>query len=682
MFAYHGAPLRRAFFFTLVALTTLFALALLTSVYQKDGLSPLEISLLVLYAVLIAWISFSFWAATIGFIIQCLRRDRYAISHSAGNAPLGEDARTALVMPIHNEDPKRVFAGLQAMCEDLLSTGAHAAFDVYILSDTRDPDIWVEEEMRWQRLSQTLGGRLNVYYRNRTRNSGRKVGNLKDFCQRWGGHYRYFIVLDADSLMTGASLVKMVRIMENNPQVGLLQVPPTPIGKESLFARILQFASSVYGPIFTTGLNFWQLGEGNYWGHNAIIRMQAFTAHCGLPHLPGREPFGGEILSHDFVEAAMLRRAGWQVWLGYDIQGSYEELPPTLIDYARRDRRWCQGNLQHAKLVFARGWHPINRLHFIMGIMSYLASPLWLLFLVMTGADAYIRAQKEPVYFFDDSLFPIWPESYAVEMTTVLVVTLALLFLPKALALALLLSRPEQRRAHGGGLKATLSVFLETLTSALLAPVLMLFQTKFVLAILSRRNINWAAQQRDDHQTGLLDALAAHSGHTILGLFAAWLSYHYIPDFFWWFTPVLLGLLLSAPLSMLLSNQRLGRLAKTLGLFLITEEKQPPAVFERQQFHQANSVDFKPPGNCFLHVITEPPLNALHLSLLPPDTRVSTRQRHYLQGLVYQLLEDGADTLTAQEKRALLSHRETLHNLHLLSWSLPRLGDSFGRVPV
>jgi hypothetical protein len=191
----------------------------------------------------------------------------------------------------------------------------------------------------------------------------------------------------------------MVRLMENHPRVALIQTPPVPVNRESLFARILQFAGSLYGRMFTAGLNYWQLGESNYWGHNAIIRIQPFLDHCGLPKLPGREPFGGEILSHDFVEAALLRRAGWEVWLAYDLEGSYEEIPPTLIDYAKRDRRWCQGNLQHLRLAFRTGFNALSRLHFLMGVMSYAASPLWLLFLIATGVDAYLQTQQELVYF-------------------------------------------------------------------------------------------------------------------------------------------------------------------------------------------------------------------------------------------------------------------------------------------
>ncbi|BAP57938.1 glucosyl transferase [Thioploca ingrica] len=684
-FEYCGliSPWRRIVFFTLVGITTLFALALLTSVYQKEGLNPLEIGLLLLYAVLMLWICLSFWTATLGFIIQWRQSDRFAVHTTAGKAPLPQNGRTALIMPIYNEDPHRVFAGVRAICDDLIATGQHQHFDYYVLSNTLDPELWIEEELRWQQLRQELNETIHVYYRNRLNNSERKVGNIKDFCTRWGGHYRYAIVLDADSLISGTTLVDMVRIMENNPCVGLLQVPPVPIGKESLFARILQFSMNVYGPIFTAGLNFWQLAEGNSWGHNLIFRVRAFTEQCGLPRLPGSEPFGGEILSHDFVEAALLRRGGWEVWLAYDLGGSYEELPPTLIDYAKRDRRWCQGNLQHARLVLARGWHPINRLHLAMGIMSYLASPLWFLFLLLTGVDAYTRAQSEPAYFFGYTLFPVWPESYTVEMITVLLVTLAMLFLPKGLALLLLFRQPETVAYYGGAVKASLSMALETLTSLLIAPILMLFQTKFVMAILLRRSINWSNQRRADHQTGLLEALSTHGGQTLLGIVAVWYSYTYVNDFFWWFIPVALGIVLAVPISILLSSLKLGLQTRHHGLFLIPEEIQPPEVLTRLEYYlqQPDTLPLSPARSRFLQVIVEPSVYALHASLLP-EVSYNKRYQHYLQGLVYQLLEEGPNRLTAAEKRALLTDYSTLQTLHGLTWSLPGMSADFGRMPI
>ncbi len=674
-----GHTLRRVVFFTLVALTTLIALGLLVSVFQTDGFSPMELLLLLLYTILFAWICISFWTAFMGFWILLFGRDRWAISRQAPQTPPDPGAappRTAILMPIYNEDSERVFAGLRAIHQSLAATGQLDGFDFFILSDTRDPDVWVEEELRWQDMVRALDGQGRIFYRNRPENTSRKSGNLEDFCTRWGGHYRYMIVLDADSIMQGATLVEMVRLMELHPRVALIQTPPVPVNRESLFARILQFASSLYGRMFTAGLNYWQLGESNYWGHNAIIRIQPFLDHCGLPKLPGREPFGGEILSHDFVEAALLRRAGWEVWLAYDLEGSYEEIPPTLIDYAKRDRRWCQGNLQHLRLAFSKGLNALSRLHFSMGVMSYAASPLWLLFLIATGVEAYLQTQQELVYFFGENWQPVWPVSFAVEMTTVLLVTLTMLFLPKLLALLLLLKDARLRRAYGGLFNATLSVLLETIFSVLTAPVLMLFQTKFVLAILMRKAVGWPPQQRGDHQTGFAEAALAHGGQTLIGVVAGTLSYLYVPAFFWWFTPVLLGLGLAIPVSMLSSSMALGRRAKELGLFLTPEETEPPSVLRdlEDDLREGEAVLpalQKAAPSRFVQVLVDPYVNALHRSLLPEREPPGKRRRHYLEGLIHQLEEEGPNSLSPAQKRELIADPETLLRLHALHWSRP-----------
>ena len=673
-----GHTLRRAVFFLLVLLTTLIAMGLMVSVFQTNGLSTMELILLLLYAILFSWICISFWTAFMGFFVILTGHDRWAISRHPGTSPdpTAPLPRTAILMPIYNEDSERVFAGLRAIHQSLADTGQLAGFDFFVLSDTRDPDVWVEEELRWQDMVRALDGKGRIFYRNRPENTSRKSGNLEDFCTRWGRQYRYMIVLDADSIMKGETLVEMVRIMERQPRVALLQTPPTPINRESLFARILQFAGSLYGRMFTAGLNYWQLGESNYWGHNAIIRIQPFIEHCGLPKLPGREPFGGDILSHDFVEAALLRRAGWEVWLAYDLEGSYEEIPPTLIDYAKRDRRWCQGNLQHLRLALAHGFNALSRLHFAMGVMSYAASPLWLLFLIATGAEAYFQTQHEPVYFFGENWAPVWPVSFAVEMTTVLLVTLTMLFLPKGLALALLLKDSRLRRAYGGMLKATLSVVLETLFSVLTAPVLMLFQTKFVLAILMRRAVGWPPQQRGDHMTHFSEAAQTHGVQTLIGVIAGILSYQYVPAFFWWFIPVLLGLVLAIPVSMLSSSIALGRRARALGLFLTPEETEPPVVLRYLEENLEESEPVLPilrekPASRFVQALTDPYVNALHRSLLPPREPAGKRRRHYLEGLVHQLEEEGPDSLSAAQKRDLIADPDMLLRLHTLFWSRP-----------
>lgn len=661
--------LRRTAYLMLVILTSVGAMFLLHAAYISGGLTVLKLLLLILYAILILWIAASFWSATMGFWVLLTRLDYFASRRAAvanQSTALPPDGRTAILMPICSEDPDRVFAGIRAIARSLEKTGESGHFDFFILSDTREVDIWVREEYEWYRLCSETGGNGRFFYRNRKNNTARKSGNIADFVQRWGADYRYMIVLDADSTMGGDTLVKMVRLMEANPDTALIQAPPLPVNRETLFSRILQFASSAYGPLFTAGASFWQLGDSNFWGHNAIIRVAPFAAHCGLPQLPGREPYGGEILSHDFVEAALLRRAGWRAWLAYELAESYEELPPTLIDFAKRDRRWCQGNLQHIRLIAARGWHPISRLHFAMGVMSYLSSPLWLLFLLVTGLEAYIQSQDIPDYFFGNHLGPVWPDSFTVEMKVVLIFTLAMLFLPKLMALLLIAFNTAQRSAFGGILRATASALLESVFSILVAPILMLFQTKFVWAILLRRTIGWPSQERADHSTTFGDAVSMHGVHTLLGVAAGVVSYLYLPDYFWWFVPVLSGVLLSIPLSMLSSSVHLGQVARGLGLFVTPAERQRPEVLV--EFDKALAAS---PAHTYTieDALREPHVHALHLALLLPDEVLSRRQRHYIQGLMYKTMEEGLHALSTSEQRELLSRSESLCELHDWLWS-------------
>ena len=667
---------RRFIFFFLVFLTTLIAVGLIATVFEKDGgLTIIEAIMVVFYAVLFAWICLSFWSAIFGFLLCLRRRDPLGITQTVAQdiSSFVREGKAAIVMPVYNEDTKRIFAGVKAIYESLNDIGHAALFDFFILSDTRDPDTWVEEEIAWAKLAEELRGKTNLYYRNRIQNTSRKSGNISDFCRRWGGSYDYMIVADADSVIAGETLVRMVQLMDANPKVALIQSPPLPVNRESLFSRILQFASSVYGPVFTSGLAFWHLGDSNYWGHNAVIRLAAWTKHCGLPKLPGKEPFGGEILSHDFVEAALLRKAGWEVWLGYDLEGSFEEIPPTIIDYAKRDRRWCQGNLQHSKLVMTKGIRPLSRLHLMLGIMSYAASPLWLLFILISGVEAYIRSLSSPVYFFGDNIFPVWPVSYRVEMTTVLGVTLTALFLPKILSLLLLLKEPAKLKKFGGLWGASLSVMIETIYSVLLAPAMMFFQSKFVLAILFRFNVGWPPQRRDDHATSLADALIAHGFHVLVGIVGGIVTYQYVPAFFWWLTPVLLGLILSVPISMVTSRVSAGLRAKRWGLFLTPEEVEPSDVVK--YLRNAMNVPEEPNPNKltgFQKAMIDPLVNALHTSMLPPPSQ-SKRQRFFLESLIFKLIEDGPKSLTPQEKRELLSDSETMKRLHILAWSEPEL---------
>jgi membrane glycosyltransferase len=670
--AARGIRARRVLFASLIVATTAGAIALLSGSMQRGGLSPLEFLLVLLYAVLFAWICTAFWTALIGFIVRYYRIRRFDLRAPAWTLqPSAERPRTALIMPIYNETPEYVFARIRAIWESLLATGRAEDFDFFILSDTRDPEIQVAEELLWETLRVELGAAGRIFYRNRADNVYRKAGNIADFVRSWGGRYRYMTILDADSLMAGGTILSMVDMMETHPRVAVLQAPPVPVNNHSLFARVLQFASALYGPLYTAGMNFWQASDASYFGHNALLRVEPFAAHCGLPSLPGEEPFGGPILSHDFVEAATLRRAGWEAWLVDDLDGSFEEIPPTLIDYAKRDRRWCQGNLQHARLVTARGWRGLSRLHFGMAVMSYLASPLWFLFLLAAGVEAWLQTRETPVYFFGDSLFPVWPISYAFELMTVMLVTLAILFLPKLLALVLLLRERERWRSFGGPVRATISVILESLFSVITAPALMVFQTKFVAAILLRRTVGWPTQRREDRVTTWSEALGAHGSQLLLGVAAGLVTWFYVPGFFWWFTPVLAGLVLAVPVSVLTSRSDLGRAAARLGLFMTPQEIAPAAVIRRYRAivdvpdAAGHAAGQKPR---WLAALIDPLVYRLHRMQLPPD-EPTRRQRHQLDGLMYTLIDQGEDALDVAERRAMITNATCLKRIHIGLWS-------------
>ena len=363
-------------------LMTAFATSEMGLVLDISRPTVLQFIILGLFVVLFAWIALSFTSAVSGFLVLLAGGEkRLGISPEA---PLPDlSTRTALLMPVYNEQPERVMAALQAIHESLTALGVVERFDIFVLSDTTDADAWVAEEAAFLALRSRTGDHGRIFYRRRPKNLERKSGNIAEWVGRFGAAYPQMLVLDADSVMEGEALVRLVAAMERHPDVGLIQTLPVIVNGASLFARMQQFAGRVYGPLIATGIAWWHGAEGNYWGHNAVIRTRAFAEQAGLPNLRGRKPFGGHILSHDFVEAALMRRGGWAIHMVPALRGSYEESPPSLTDLAVRDRRWCQGNLQHMAVLPARGLHRISRLHLLTGIGSYLTAPLWLLFLAV-----------------------------------------------------------------------------------------------------------------------------------------------------------------------------------------------------------------------------------------------------------------------------------------------------------
>jgi membrane glycosyltransferase len=529
--------------------------------------------MVVFFALTLSWIAQSAASVIAGLIPG--RRLRLA---PAGQ-PLG---RTALVMPIYNEDPRRTAAALQAMGEALQERGAGEAFDIVMLSDSNQPDAWIRETQSVRGLREALAPKTPVWYRRRWKNVGRKAGNIQEFVERWGGRYEYMVILDADSLIDGATLVWMVRAMMADEKLGLVQTVPRLVGRISLFARLQQFAGRVYGGVIARGLAAWAGDDGNYWGHNAILRIAAFASSCGLPQLPGRNPFGGHILSHDFVEAALMRRAGWKVRMADECGGSYEECPPSLVDVAIRDRRWAQGNLQHVKVLRAAGlrWH--SRMHFAFGIMSYLSSPLWLMLLLIGLALAVQGELSEPSYFHSAfQLFPSWPRFDAKRMLSLFMFTMGVLFTPKLLGfLGTLLRRKALRPV--GFIRLTLGTALEVVLSALFAPVQMLLQSRYVAEILLGRDAGWGSQRREEGRVSWLDAWRFHWGHTLAGALLGATFWFLSPELFWWLSPALLGMLMAIPLSVISGSTRIGQGLARIGLLATPEELQVPEIVRRR----------------------------------------------------------------------------------------------------
>jgi membrane glycosyltransferase len=595
----HTAWRRRALFFGFTLLSAVLASLLMLDILNANGLTWAERLALPLFFILFTWIAGAFWTAIAGFVIRLIGRDP-AVLHPADVDGRPVKSRTALIMCTYNEDVDHVTACVESIWKSLKAQPEQAKFDFFILSDTRKPDIAAAEEKAWKALVRRHNARGRIFYRRREKNISRKAGNVADFVRTWGGGYDNMVVLDADSVMSGSTLVTLARLLDANPQVGLIQTLPSPAGRATLFARLQQFAARLNSQMLSSGLAFWQLSECNYWGHNAIMRVQPFATYCALPRLPGKEPFGGEILSHDFVEAALLRRAGYEVWMVPDLGGSWEQVPSNLIDFAARDRRWCQGNLQHLGVMPLKGLHWVSRIHMLTGVLAYATSPLWLAVLVLSSWVTCQEAIKGYQYFEPGtySLFPSWPEYRTGEIALLLTITLVVLLLPKVLGATLALVNRESRKAFGGARNILKSVFAEQIFSMLLAPAMMIFHSSFVLQTLSGIVVKWDAQARDDRGLSLREALMRMKWHIMIGLVWGAVILAFAPKFIWWMAPVLIGLLVSAPLTMWTSRATAGQKARERGYFLIPEETNPPQeliAVEAVNAHEHHDADDEHP---------------------------------------------------------------------------------------
>ncbi|MCA1336262.1 glucans biosynthesis glucosyltransferase MdoH [Pseudooceanicola marinus] len=567
----------RAVALTLAAAAALTATGFMADAALADGFDWLDVLRSALVCVTTAWLAWGAVQAMAGLAPRRRAARQDAVEQAAGSdvpqsaASDTADRELVLLVPICNEDPVATFSRIAAMDASLHEAGVSADFAV--LSDTRDEEAARAERDAFARLLAETGAGGRMFYRRRQDNWGRKAGNVEDFIRRSGGAWDYALVLDADSLMEGRAVAQMLDRMRAEPDLGLLQTLPNLHSARSVFGRALQFSAAFFSPVFSRGLARMQGRTGPFWGHNAMIRIRAFAESCALPPLRGRPPFGGPILSHDYVEAALLARAGWRVTLDETIPGSYEEGPDNILSFARRDRRWCQGNLQHIRLLTTPGLHPWSRFTFLQGIFSYLVSLVWGLFLV-TSITAAIWAPL-PDYFPDPhQLFPVFPSDRTRQILALGIGVLGLLVLPKLAILAGALISGRARQGFGGW-RAAPSMLAELLLSSMLAPLHLAYQTRAVLQVLSGADGGWPANQRGEGRLTFGESLAAGAWISVIGAVGLGLVAWVAPELTLWLLPVG-GPMLLAPLLIWASSLPLDN-----WLFRSPEEGDPAPVITR-----------------------------------------------------------------------------------------------------
>jgi len=569
--------LSRLLTFAPASLTTLGISAAFYDWFSVGGLNWLEMLLITLVALTFFWIALSVSTATLGFF-ALMRGPR------AEAAPAARSMKTALLVPIYNEVPWDVFGNAAAMMQELRSAGSAHEFTLFILSDTRDEAIARIEARGVAMLREELGG-AGVFYRRRADNVDRKVGNLSDWVARWGGGFEAMLVLDADSLMTGAAITELTDELSRDPTAGLIQSFPQLFGARTVFGRVQQFSSAVYGALLAEGLATWAGREGNYWGHNAIIRTQAFAASAGLPRLDTLRRKDALILSHDFVEAGLLRRAGWGVRFLPRIKGSYEEAPQTVVDYVLRDRRWCQGNLQHLNLLGSTGFHAVTRFHLFHGAMGYLLSPVWFVLLLIWAVLGKGEEASVITYFSEHNpLMPQWPVMSSVDNLLILLFMYAMLLAPKIMGAMAIYATGISLASLGGLRQFVLSLVSEIGLSIAYAPVLMVQQVMAVLRNLLGLREGWVPQNRAGGVYTLGFLVRFHVVETVVGALLVLGMVLGLVSL--WMLPIAASLVMAVPLSAMSGVDLTARRWSRRNMGTPAEFERPAVIRRAQHFRR------------------------------------------------------------------------------------------------
>jgi membrane glycosyltransferase len=580
--------------------------------------------------------------------------------------------KVAIVFPVYHEDVARVAAGMAATWESIQDAHPRlaACFDTFLLSDSRKLEYWIVEQAAVHELAEQFPfGRF--FYRRRSMNQNAKLGNIVDFCRRWGADYDYMLVMDADSVMDGDAVLTLLRMMEGNPRLGILQTNPKPILRTSLFGRMQQFSARLYGSVFSYGLQAMFMGHASYIGHNAMIRVKPFMDHCILPELTGPKPWGGKPLSHDIVESAMMARAGYEVWFLPEIEGSYEEMPANILGFLVRERRWMQGNLQHLRFLFLKGLRATHRETFLNGSLGYVSAPLWAMFLVVSAYGM--------LHFLHYGMLALGSlRAIELPMTMLLFSSLVFLFLPRLLAVAIHL-RSDKAAGFGGKDKLVISTLIETLFSFFFSPLLMAYITRFFWLWIKRRGIAWDAQDRGDAPLDWATCLRHFGWVSVVGI-AAWAALAYglaqTPntqivlleaasngwikpgDALLWFFPILGGFSFSIWIARFTSLTFPGLAERHL--FSIPEEIHRPRVVHALVAWEHRIGGRIPPADdrraALKHALSDPGFYVRH--------REQTRGRHRVARVLLEKIVAGT-SLSDREMFAALSERVCFDALHI-----------------
>jgi membrane glycosyltransferase len=563
---------RRLLFCLLVVSSIAGLLVLAARALAPGGLDALDLLLLVLFALTTPWLVVGFWNAAIGFVVMRCARDPIAavIPQAARRLAAREIAvSTAIVVCVRNEQPGRVARNLEVMMDDLVQAGCAQHFHVYVLSDTSRPEIAAQESETFAGLRRAWDNRVGLTYRRREANTGFKAGNIRDFLERWGERHELMVTLDADSFMTAAALIRLVGVMQLNPQLGILQGLVIGLPSASAFARAFQFGMRLGMRSWTIGSAWWQADCGPYWGHNAAIRIAPFKQHCAIPPLPGRGILRGHILSHDQIEAALMRRAGYEVRVLAEEDLGWEENPPTLPEFLRRDQRWLQGTLQYAFFIARPGLKPTSRFQLLFAMLMFLGSPAWI-GLLLIGSLALATAPSPGAVIEPDA------------GSALLAAVLFMWFSAKIATVIDVLARPALRRAFGGPLRFLASVAVETAFFLLLSPIMWVCHTLLFVGLPFGRSIAWIGQMREDHRVSWRDALHQLWPQTLLGLACLVLVGATQPGALpWLFVLLAGGPALAVPLAVVSSWPGVGRAMVRLGIGRLPEETKPPEALRR-----------------------------------------------------------------------------------------------------